>query len=63
MPTTSVGPDKGEAALMDTLRQLAARMGEVGGDTVNIFESSSARDTAEELFRVRTANRFLAGRS
>jgi hypothetical protein len=62
MPTASVGSDKGQAALMDTLRQLAARIADMGGDTVNIYETQSARQTAEELFRVRSANRFLAGR-
>lgn len=61
-PSSPLGDDKGQAALLDALRALAARMPE--GDTrITITESVSPRATAEELVRVQSANRYLAGRS
>jgi len=61
-PSSPLGDDKGQAALLDALRALAARMPD--GDTqITITESVSPRATAEELVRVQSANRYLAGRS
>jgi tetratricopeptide (TPR) repeat protein len=34
-----------------------------GGDTINVYEATSARQTAEEVIRMRNAERFLTGAS
>jgi hypothetical protein len=62
-PTSSLGNDKGQAELLAALRDLAAAQAQASGDTVNVYESTSARQTAEEILRVKQANRFLAGRA
>jgi hypothetical protein len=62
-PTSPMGNDKGQAELLAALRDLAAAQAQASGDTVNVYESTSARQTAEEILRVKQANRFLAGRA
>jgi hypothetical protein len=58
----SMTDDKGQQALLDGLRMIAERMA-ASGDTINVYETSGARQTAEEIIRTRDANRFLSGMS
>jgi hypothetical protein len=62
-PTSSLGNDKGQAELLAALRDLAAAQAQASGDTIEVYETTSARQTAEEILRVKQANRFLAGRA
>jgi hypothetical protein len=47
-------------ALIEGVRRLLAAP-QAGGDTINIYETAGPRQTAEELIRSKSANRFLAG--
>lgn len=50
------------AASTDRLiRGVEALVAAGGGDTINIYETTGPRQTAEELIRAKSANRFLAG--
>jgi hypothetical protein len=61
-PTASMGNDKGQAELLAALRDLAAAQAQASGDTITVYESTAPRQTADEILRVKQANRFLAGR-
>lgn len=43
------------------IRGVEALVAGGGGDVINIYETSGPRQTAEELIRAKSANRFLAG--
>jgi exonuclease VII small subunit len=47
-------------ALIEGVRRLLAAP-QAGGDVINIYETAGPRQTAEELIRSKSANRFLAG--
>jgi hypothetical protein len=61
-PTASMGNDKGQAELLAALRDLAAAQAQASGDTITVYETTAPRQTADEILRVKQANRFLAGR-
>lgn len=61
-PTSSLGNDKGQAALLDALRQLAANMPD-SGDQIVVHGAVDPIATAEEIVRTKRANKYLAGRS
>ena len=62
MQPTSIGSDKGQAALLDALRQLAANMPD-SGDQIVVHGAVDPIATAEEIVRTKRANKYLAGRS
>jgi hypothetical protein len=47
-------------ALIEGVRRLLAAP-QAGGDVINIYETAGPRQTAEEIIRSKSANRFLAG--
>jgi hypothetical protein len=47
--------------LIRGVEALVANANSGGGDTINIYETAGPRQTAEELIRSKSANRFLAG--
>lgn len=61
-PTTPLSDDKGQAALLDALRQLAANMPEAG-DQITVNGAVDALATAEQIVRLKRANKYLAGRA
>ena len=60
-PTSSLGSDKGQAELLAALRDLAAAQAEAAGDQIVVNGAVDPVVTAEEIVRVKRANRFLAG--
>ncbi len=61
-PTASLGSDKGQAELLAALRDLAAAQAQAAGDQITVNGAVDPVVTAEEIVRVKQANRFLAGR-